>query len=348
MRYNMDKHDGESRERSVLSRMRISTHIKAFGLSKVLDYLERDPDANLPKLKEWLERFMERKLPPYYQQIFHSAMSDPSNNWHQLIRSMYSDIDPAILKKLFENFVIHGRVLEWPAQAAAGDWLEKGAPWAALIDAGFPCAQKCRGCGSAICGVQPERGFDSLDQEIAARKARDTHLFIFSGLDPLSREQEVIALCNKHSDCVFAAITPPESISEQLAQDMSRVGNFFPAIRVDGAMDLSEARRAAALLKRYRLPFGVAFRCTSENAHLAASEELYDEAIARGAKFCWFFTCPAYGPEESASLEQMEDIHRRVVAFRKTKPLLTLDFWDGPSPVAGIPERETQKGDASL
>lgn len=65
--------------------MRISTQLKALGLAKVLSYLERDPDANLPKLKEWLERFMERRLPPHYQQLFHSAMSDPSNNWYQLI-----------------------------------------------------------------------------------------------------------------------------------------------------------------------------------------------------------------------------------------------------------------------
>lgn len=330
-------------KRSVPSRMRISTHLKAFGLSKVLEYLERDPDTNLPKLKEWLERFMERKLPPHYQQIFHSAMCDPSNNWYQLIKSMYADTDSAMLKKLFENFVIHGQVLDWPARAAAGDWLEKGAPWAALIDPGFPCGQNCQGCGSAIYGVQPERGFDSLDQEIASRKAKGTYLFIFSGLDPLSQEQEVIALCNKHTDCVFAAITPPESISQQLAQDMLRVCNLFPAVRVDGAMDLTEARRAAALLKEHRLPFGVAFRCTAENAHLAASEELYDEAISRGAKFCWFFTCPAYGPAEPASLEQLEAIHQRVKAFRDTKPLLTLDFWDGNSPAAHTPARHTQK-----
>ena len=111
--------------------MRISTQLKALGLAKVLSYLERDPDANLPKLKEWLERFMERRLPPHYQQLFHSAMSDPSNNWYQLIRRSYEDTDPAVRKKLFENFVIHGQLLDWPARAVAGDWLEQGAPWAA-------------------------------------------------------------------------------------------------------------------------------------------------------------------------------------------------------------------------
>ena len=38
--------------------------------------------------------------------------------------------------------------------------------------------------------------------------------------------------------------------------------------------------------------------------------------------------------------EQLEAIHRRVKAFRKTEPLLTLDFWDGP----GISEAAPQGG----
>ena len=124
-------------------------------------------------------------------------------------------------------------------------------------------------------------------------------------------------------------------------RDMLRVRNLFPAIRVDREVDLEPARRAAALLREHRLFFGVAFRCTAENAHLAASEAFYDEAIQRGAKFSWFFTCPAYGPGAPATLEQLEGIHQRVQAFRATKPLLTLDFWDGPSPAAHTPARRT-------
>lgn len=320
--------------------MKLSAQLKAFGLTKVLDYLERDPDINLPKLMEWLERFTERKLPPHYQELFHNAMSNPENNWYQLIKSLYSDVDRAMLKKIFVNFVIHGRVLDWPARRAVENWSEKGAPWAALINPDFPCDQSCKGCGSAIYGVRPELEFDRLDREIGARKEAGTYLYIFSGLDPLSREQEVIALCNKHSDCVFLAITPPESVDRNLAEDMLRVGNLFPAVRVDMGIDLERSRQAAALLKAHKLPFGVAVRCTAANAAEAASEEFYDEAIRRGAKFCWFFTCPAYGPEPPATLPQLEEIHRRVKAFRKTKPLLTLDFWDGPSPAAETPERE--------
>ena len=35
------------------------------------------------------------------------------------------------------------------------------------------------------------------------------------------------------------------------------------------------------------------------------------------------------------------DTDRRVQEFRRSKPLLTLDFWDGPSPSAAAPQGGT-------
>ena len=201
-----------------------------------------------------------------------------------------------------------------------------------IIDPSFPCAMDCTGCGASIFGVRPSMEFDSLDEELEARKARGCHLFIFSGGNSLARQEEIIALCNKHTDCVFAVFTPPASITPSLCEDLLRVRNLFPAIQVD--VDPADAQRASLLLREHKLPFGVACRCTADNADRVATEEYYDRIIDSGAKFCWFFTCPAYGGPAAPTREQLLDLHRRVQAFRKTKPLLTLDFWDGPSPSA--------------
>lgn len=318
--------------------MRLPASIKAFGITRALDYLERDPDANLPRLMEWVDKYTEERLSPAYRELFHKAMTDPENNWHRLIKSMYTDIDNRVLKKIFENFVIHGGLLEWPERSAAGKLNQEDAPWSVLIDPSFPCAMDCAGCGASIYGVRPSLEFDSMDEAVERRKAQGCHLFIVSSGDPLAKEQEAIALCNKHSDCVFAAFTPPQSITEQLCVDLLRVCNLFPAIRVD--VDPQDARRAAELLRRYRLPFGVACGCTADNADQVATKTYYDTVISVGAKFCWFFSCPAYGPSRPPTPEQLEAIHRRVKAFRKTEPLLTLDFWDGP----GISEAAPQGG----
>lgn len=312
--------------------MSIPARLKAFGMARALDYLERDPDANLPRLMEWVDRYAGERLPLPYRDLFHQVMTDPDNNWHRLIRSMYTDIDNRVLKKIFENFVIHGEVLDWPTKKEQGLLNQDQSPWSVIISPSFPCNMDCTGCGASIFGVRPSMEFDSLDQELEARKARGCHLFIFSAGNPLSQQEEIIALCNKHSDCVFAAFTPPGDITPSLCADLLRVGNLFPAIQVD--VDPVDAQRASDLLKSYKLPFGVACRCTADNWERVATEEYYDRVIDSGAKFCWFFTCPAYGGPASPSQEQLVDLHRRIQAFRKTKPLLTLDFWDGPSPSA--------------
>lgn len=316
--------------------MSIPARLKAFGIARALDYLDRDPDANLPKLMEWLDRFAGDRLPFPYQELFHRAMTDPDNNWHRLIRSMYTDIDTRVLKKIFENFIIHGGLLEWPAKKQSGELSQDKAPWSVIIDPSFPCTMDCTGCGASIFGVRPSMEFDSLDAALEARKARGCHLFIFSAGNPLARQEEIIALCNKHTDCVFAAFTPPNAITPSLCQDLLRVGNLFPAIQVD--VDPLDAQRASDLLKTEKLPFGVACRCTADNAERVATEEYYDRITASGAKFCWFFTCPAYGGASAPSAEQLLDLHQRIQAFRKTKPLLTLDFWDGPSLSAVVPQ----------
>ena len=317
--------------------MRVPSRLRAFGVAKALDYLERDPEANLPRLMEWVDQYAGEKLSPPYRDLFHRVMADPDNNWRRLIRSMYTDIDSRVLKKIFENFVIHGGLLEWPDRKAAGELGPEKAPWSVIIDPSFPCRMDCAGCGAAIFGVRPVvMEFEHMDEILERRKAQGCHLFIVSGGDPLAMEEEAIALCNKHSDCVFAAFTPPRSITEKLCDDLLRVGNLFPAIRVDE--DAADAARAMGLLRSRRLPFGVACRCTAENTDLVATKPYYDLVIAAGAKFCWFFACPAYGPAQPPTPEQLSAIHRRVKQFRGTEPLLTLDFWDGPGISGSAPQ----------
>lgn len=321
--------------------MGLSARMKAFGVSKALDYLERDPDANLPKLLDWMDTFGGERLDPAYRLVIERAMSDPDNNWYRLIKSMYSDIDNRVLKKIFENFIVHANIMDWPRRSAQGGWPEGEAPWSVFIDPTAPCRMDCRGCGATIYGVRPEMEFDGLDEAVEVRKARGTHLFIFVGGDPMGQEQGMIALCNKHTDCVFAVFTRPERITVEMAEDMLRVRNLFPAIQADE--DPEGAEKAMALLRKRKLPFGVAYRCTGDNAEQAATEEFYDRAIGQGAKFCWFFTCPAFGDAPPATSAQLAGVHQRVRAMRRVKPLLSLDFWDKPS-LSSVAQETVQEG----
>ena len=93
-------------------------------------------------------------------------------------------------------------------------------------------------------------------------------MFIFSGWGTFSPEKnDIIKLCEKHTDCYFLAFTNGTLIDEAFADDMLRVGNFAPAISVEGYEEETDMRRgkgtfkavmkAMEILKRKRLLFGM-------------------------------------------------------------------------------------------
>ena len=89
---------------------------------------------------------------------------------------------------------------------------------------------------------------------------------------------------------------------------------------------------AMAVLKRHRLPFGVSCCYTHENAASIGSEAFIDDLVARGAKFAWFFTYMPVGASAPTDLlataEDRAFMYRQIRAFRKTKPIFTMDFWN--------------------
>ena len=90
---------------------------------------------------------------------------------------------------------------------------------------------------------------------------------------------------------------------------------------------------------RKKLPFGISCCYTSKNVEMIGSEEYFDQMIAWGARFCWFFTYMPVGkdavPELMVSAEQRKFMYEQVHKFRETKPLFTLDFWNDGEYVNG-------------
>ena len=58
-----------------------------------------------------------------------------------------------------------------------------------------------------------------------------------------------------------------------------------------------------------------------------------------GAKFCWFFTYMPIGKDAPTDLlvsaDQRAQMYHSVRAFRETKPLFTMDFWNDGEYVGG-------------
>ena len=92
-------------------------------------------------------------------------------------------------------------------------------------------------------------------------------------------------------------------------------------------------------LKERKLLFGISCCYTSKNVDVIGSEEYFDSMVEWGAKFAWFFTYMPVGvdavPELMATAEQRRAMYERIRAYRSTKPLFTMDFWNDGEYVQG-------------
>jgi MoaA/NifB/PqqE/SkfB family radical SAM enzyme len=320
--------------------MHISDMIQRIGLMKAYEYLDEDPDRNMPKLVAWLEREdAEGSITRQLEKV-KTFMEDPQSSWYKLARSFWDDVDDEVRKTIFTNFVVNGTLLANPRLTENRRKYDCNIPWAIVIELTSECNLHCADCPQG--GTERNLSFDELDSIIEQGKALGTYFYIFSGGEPLTRREELIALCNKHSDCEFLAFTNGTLIDETFAAEMLRVKNFLQAISLDGlerevdgacgAGAFARKRRAMELLRSRKLPFGVTSCCDRDNLETICSETFFDTLVDFGAKLAWVYPYLPNGrqgdPEKMVTASQRETLYHTLRQLRSTKPLLIFDFWN--------------------
>ena len=322
--------------------MGLKNKVQEFALDTAMGYISDKPEENLPKLLNLVDRSPWGKGFAPQSKVIHQIFDDPENVWYQFVMNLWRDIDNDILKTAFRNFGLNASIIGYPHQQENREKYECNIPWAMLIDPTSACNLKCTGCWAAEYGNQLNMSYETLDSIITQGKELGTYFYLYSGGEPLVRKDDLIRLCDAHPDCAFTAFTNGTLIDEAFADELLRVKNFIPAISVEGFEDDTDFRRGAgtfakveramAILKERRLPFGISCCYTSKNVEMIGSEEYFDQMIDWGAKFCWFFTYMPVGnaavPELMVSAEQRAWMYQQVRAFRDTKPIFTLDFWN--------------------
>ncbi len=323
--------------------------ISSMGLKIAYTYLDSNPDNNIPKMMDWVDRFDKNDVMIGQRTAIRRIIEDKDNNWYRLILSLWDDIDPGVRKAFFNNFIINATAIGSPKQHKLRESYDCNIPWAILMDPTSACNLKCTGCWAADYDNQLSMSIETLDSIIRQGKEMGVYFYLYSGGEPLVRKKDIITLCEKHKDCVFAAFTNATLIDEDFADEMLRVKNFIPAISIEGFEKETDSRRgkgtyqavirAMEILKRKKLVFGTSCCYTRYNTEIIGSEEFFDDMISRGAKFAWFFTYMPVGvdspPDLLVTAEQREFMYRQIRKFRETKPLFTLDFWNDGEYVEG-------------
>jgi MoaA/NifB/PqqE/SkfB family radical SAM enzyme len=300
-------------------------------------------------LLDWLERFDREDQYLDIYQFTREVVKDPENCWNFFLKSIYSDIAPEIRKMFLQNFIINASIVGRKKQSQISEKEKCNVPWAILMDPTSACNLNCIGCWGAEYGNKLSMNLETLDKIIKEGKELGIYMFIYSGVEPLVRKDDLITLCERHPDCVFLAFTNGTLINEGFADEMKRVHNFVPAISIEGFEEATDRRRgkgtyrqiirAMEILKERKLLFGISTCYTSQNVDEVGSSEYIDAMIKLGAKFCWYFTYMPIGSNAPTDLiatdKQREFMYHQVRRFRKEKPIFILDFWNDGEYVNG-------------
>ena len=294
--------------------MSIKNSVSAFAIHRALAYLEKDPETNLPKLMAMIDKFAgdDPNSFPKQREVIRKVINDPTDNWYKYIMNVVKNVDNDVLKTVFTNFIVNGNLIGWKRQEEIRQKYNCNVPWAILLDPTSACNLHCTGCWAAEYGNKLNLTFDEIDNIIEQGKELGVYIYIYTGGEPLVRKDDLIALCNKHNDCIFLCFTNSTLIDEKFADDMLRVKNFIPAISLEGFEEATDGRRgsgvydkvlhAMSLLKERHLPFGISACYTSANMDSITSEAFIDKLIDWGAYFIWYFHYMPVGNDASPEL----------------------------------------------
>ena len=328
--------------------MNISTTLKRFGLEKAFDYLYKDPDTNLLKIMDWADKFSGGEFEGQ-RKVIREALKNPDHPYYSYIRNLIQEVDPSVVKTTAVNFFINANLIGWPKLEECREKYGCNIPWAILLDPTSACNLHCTGCWAAEYGNKLNLTYDEIDSIIRQGKELGVYMYIYTGGEPLIRKADLMKLCREHSDCIFLCFTNATLIDEKLADEMLEVGNFVPAISLEGFEEATDGRRgdgiyqkvikAMNLLRRKKLLYGISACYTSANYDSITSAEFYDKLIDLGAYFIWYFHYMPVGNDASTELlptpEQRIEVYRRVRKYRAEKPLFAMDFQNDAEYVGG-------------
>lgn len=328
--------------------MNAANTLKKFGLEQTFNYIYKDPDKHMPKILDWADKFADGEF-VNQRALIREVVTNPEHPYYDFVHRLFTDVDPNVTKTLAVNFFINAVLSGWKREEELREKLGCNIPWTILLDPTSACNLHCTGCWAAEYGHKLNLTFDEIDDIICQGKDMGVYMYIYTGGEPLVRKDDIIRLCEKHSDCIFLCFTNATLIDEKFADDMLRVGNFVPAISLEGFEQATDGRRgdgvyqkvikAMNLLKQKKLVYGISCCYTSANYESITSEEFFDSMIDLGAYFVWYFHYMPVGndavPELMPTPEQRTGTYEKLRKYRATKPLFAMDFQNDAEYVGG-------------
>ena len=220
------------------------------GISGAIKYLEKDPEKNVPKIVDWVNKFSKGDSFKTQREYMTEIVNDPDSAWYKLIMNIMHTVDSSIMKTIFTNFFMNANLIGWKRQEEVRQKYGCNAPWAILLDPTSACNLHCTGCWAAEYGHKLNLTVDEINEIIRQGKEIGTYMYIYTGGEPLVRKKDLIKICEQNSDCIFLSFTNGTLIDEEFADEIDGwVLDALKAIGCDTAKSVLEIP-AAELVHR--------------------------------------------------------------------------------------------------
>ncbi|HVI42249.1 MAG TPA: hypothetical protein VM577_16475, partial [Anaerovoracaceae bacterium] len=162
----------------------IKENMKSVAVKAALSYLDSNPEENIPKLINTVEKLDRNRNFESQIKVVRESFKDKSSNWHELVESLYTDVNHEVRKKVFENFVINATVIGTERQGMVKETNGCNVPWAILLDPTSACNLHCKGCWAAEYEKDINLPIGLWDSIIHQGKAHGTFVYLYSGGEP--------------------------------------------------------------------------------------------------------------------------------------------------------------------
>ena len=309
-----------------------------------------DREKNLDKLLDMASNLLKDTSPGAARGLRNGLY--PGSKYEKFLFQVIDETDPHVLKTTVLNGGYEAAFRGLRDTTANADKEQCNVPWIILFDPTSACNKHCIGCWAADYGNALNLTFDECDSLVSQAKALGTHLFMLTGGEPLVRKKDVLRLAEKHNDCLFNIFTNASLVDDAFCKEVQRLGNIVFSVSVEGTEETNDGRRgegsyeevmaAFDLMHKYGLLYGTSTAYTRLNIEAVTSDDYFDNLIAHGCRFAWFFHYMPVGEGASADLmptvAQREYVMKRIREVRAVKggkPIFAMDFQNDGEFVGG-------------
>lgn len=326
--------------------------IASVTLDKLLKTLDKNPQKNMLKIANISEKLLGGTFPQHYIEAIKNAIETGEGVYYNMAMSIFNEIDREMLKKLILAMGLGAGVHGTKAVRENREKYKCNVPFLLLMDPTSACNLKCTGCWSAEYGHKEFLTLDEMRSIVRQGRELGTHLYMYTGGEPLMRKADLIKVCEEFPDCVFLAYTNGTLVDQAFCDEVKRVGNISFALSVEGTEETTDGRRgkgvykkviaAMDLMKKNGILFGMSVCYTRDNVETVTSDAFMDDMVARGVKFGLYFNYMPIGHDAPVELIPTPDQRAHMYAWTKRvrnnttgKPLFIMDFQSDGEYVGG-------------